>query len=247
MATAFNFENTPITEQTILVARYSSDAPQDEFAGKWFRATTTDGKQYVPADATQAIKFAKAGTAESYPLISVETGEESQVAPGNTQKIEFGYGWDEISYQTTMFRLSDSNTFTSLRYVSGYPQGLTIDNCATFLSSATGAPKLDVTGLKFDLGNWNLFVENGNLFMLNAGSATSNVGVYGVVQPLFPPRNESLDEYAFCSKGAHALDYFNYTKGTGFVGEYAKEWLEKFPTLTSGSSSNTRARKTYLG
>lgn len=99
MAQPFDF-NTPITEQTVLVARYKSTV-EEPYAGKWFRLTDQDGQRYIPASQDDAYQWAAVANAsqqfyrESDGALVTLSHKNSHTS--SWKKIEFGSGWGSYS------------------------------------------------------------------------------------------------------------------------------------------------------
>lgn len=179
MGQPFNFD-TPITEQTTLVARYQSDAPSGSYGGNWFRAIDADGVAYVPANLNDAVTFA---TSPSGNLLRESDGESVMVAANNIEELQLGGGWGGEAIDKHMFVMgstyyrSGSNStgqsndpayngpFINLKRISGYAEGLAVGDNYTILSKGIGyrgtslsntscIGGIDCTGLKFDQQQW---------------------------------------------------------------------------------------------
>lgn len=260
MAQPFDF-TTPITENTTLVARYRcGEAP---YAGKWFRYTMTDGTQYVPDTLENAMAVANVEIGprgKTFSLINVSTGEVEVGNPQQIKKIELGGGWGDFSGNMFPLNLDStaSNTVINLRNVTGTPSGLNMTGSQSngfFLGIGTSSMwsriNIDLTGLKIiNLQMFNsmtrLYTTTGQYTVFSwarAGtSATQVAGIYGIVEPIFSasmlPSDSSLINSFMSGRSSNSL---NYSTGIGFMGQYAQEWLSKFPTLQS-----TYYRTTYL-
>lgn len=282
MSQPFNF-NTPITENTTLVARYRcGSAP---YAGKWFRATTTDGKQYVPTSIEEAENAAAVGfpylqtstnhSKTPWHLVNVGTGLHEDLWPSDVVKLEFGGGWRSGMVTKSFFTIKNISSYsttpacTNLRYITGYPEGIMSDYYILPLSgsgfSGNEASEnmgklhqnlnIDLTGFRFDKNMWSKMINvststsgtDGSLFTpCYYGSSSYQItlggGVFGDVEPLFSPAEITMSEYVSRSLfGCLSPTGLNYTKGIGFSGQYASEWLEKVP-----SRANSLPRTTYL-
>lgn len=169
MSQPFNF-NTPITENTALVARYRcGSAP---YAGKWFRITTTDGKMYVPEtlEEAEAASKIKVEYRFSYSLLNIETGVKETVYANTVEKIEFGGGWRAVTWDFFPLYYRSSPTASNvnrLRYISGYPEGLS--SAKTILGIAvsytdtinySAAINIDMSGFKFNNDQWPGLTRN---------------------------------------------------------------------------------------
>lgn len=277
MSEPFNFSETPITQQTRLTARYQTTDPSNRYGGKWFRLTATDGQKYVPTTATEAKTICttyQMPESYTYPTVSItneQTGAAAQLTTNNFTKIEFGGGWDEISFKSSDYFFG-SNTSTGSRgpwaYISsitGYWEGLNNVPQSSFLAEMSQWGAVDTTGLKLDaygLTLWSAAIYNARSFSTN-----TNRGFYGVVEPLVPVSDfvpaSSVSSAAECRATMFGVIYFSsykdgltgniaISKGVGFVGDYAEEYLAAFPSVitTTGASSNTTSyyqRRTYIG
>lgn len=246
MSQPFNFNNTAITGNTTLVARYRSTGEGGAYGGNWFRVTATDGKSYVPATREQAQIFSSS-IVESIKmtLIDESTGEEAQVQPNQIQSLELGMWEDDETYSGGFFR---GDTFTTLKRISGYANGLIFaSNVNPFYDINKSTVAVDLTGLKFDAAQFENLAKDTSLFRAYNHNTAPGAGCYGVIEPLAEPP-ASAQNYTFSAYGSNALNSATYTKGFGFVGQYAEAWLKSFPDLSSGSqSSNYVRRHTYLG
>lgn len=282
MSQPFNF-NTPINQNTTLVARYRcGSAP---YAGKWFRATTTNGKQYVPTSIEEAESAAGVGfpylqtstnhSRSPWHLVNVGTGLHEDVWPSDVVKLEFGGGWRSGMAGQSFFEIQNDSfhsktpACTNLRYITGYPEGIVPDHYilplygSGFSGNEASAEmgklhqnlNIDLTGFRFDKNMWSKMIDAGTstsdtwgtLFTpCYYGSSSYQItlegGVFGDVEPLFSPSEVTMSEYVSRSLfGCLSPTGLNYTKGIGFSGQYASEWLEKVP-----SRAGLLSRTTYL-
>lgn len=248
MAQPFNF-NTPITENTLLIARYRcGTAP---YAGNWFRATSTNGNQYIPDSLEKAVSVASMTLPQTkVNLINVANGRLEEVNPTTFIKIELGGGWSEYTQGTFFYFYSN----TTIANISGYAGGLTFSdpNCIMLYVYYTGstAPAIDITGFMFDEHQWDHLIKPSGILRTAPANPTStyyipnNKGIYGVVQPLFSADSVTYGNSYFAAyTSAASLPYtLNYTEGTGFIGPYAQSWFDKFQTIPTSQWS----RRTYL-
>lgn len=259
MAQPFDF-NTPITKNTVLVARYKADT--SPYAGQWFRVTTSDGKRYVPESLEQAEAAASTPitVSNTVTLLDVETGSTATILNNNIVKFEFGGGWRTLNSDFFALQYNDSTHVCNIRTITGYPEGLApAQDSNAFFAIPNGSMSwryndlnIDVTGFKFDANiyNYMMYYYSGTSRMYGGIFGTfyssgfegliGGGGIYGVVEPLVPTSSVSIDAYrkAAMFAGPH-VGSLNYTKGIGFAGEYAQQWASAFPSNNKYPYRNT--------
>lgn len=256
MSEPFNF-NTPITDNTTLVARYRcGEAP---YAGKWFRMTTRDNKTYIPTTASEASTlFTKPSSGlPNYTLLNVTTGNKETVSISDVGKLEFGGGWTGISAGASSARTLYLYVGTgNAIQISGYLEGLTISTSYPFISYVNGTVELN--SLIFDESIYKGLQVSGSLFNISGantagsyGNIKSNEGMYGTVTPLLDVSGLFTVPNAFAGRADSSYNegsINNYSKGTGFLGQYAQAWVNKFPTITPTQTGGSAifTRKTYV-
>lgn len=247
MSQPFDFTNTPITENTILVARYkSANENESVYGGDWCRMTTNNNHKLVFQTESQAGQALTAGAAsDSIIGIDEATGNSYTTLAQNIISVEFGGGWTtKITTGSVHGAVLPFLVYTTLGRITGYPQGM---DC-TYFGQYSNLHSVDITGFKFDEILYNAIIATNGLFNPVFSSNTANPGTYGIIEPMFSPSLISPNNTIFSARGNYATASLTWTKGFGFVGQYAKEWLEAFPPVPiTGSSSNTVCRNTYLG
>lgn len=243
MSQPFNF-NTPITENTTLVARYRcGSAP---YAGNWFRWTLSDGTQYIPLNLGEAKKiFTGVNGYTTCQAINTATGEVSPLPSSSTLSlIEFGGGWDGFNPGTgtsnQLYIMANAKTVT----ITGYAEGLINPNIS--ITPVSGG-KVIFDRFKIDASQFSsLFNYNiSPLFMRTVATSYGDIsnGKYGTVELLDPPTGVTDSYELFSSAGDYAHLSDSYIKGYGFVGPYAQQCVEVFPPL---AGSGGYYRKTYV-
>lgn len=211
MSKPFDF-NTPITENTTLVARYkANDTP---YAGKWFRATTKNGNRYIPTSLDEANSAAGIGfpyhtvnttnSTSRWHLVNVDTAQYEDIYPSDVVKLELGGGWGTLQYGN-FFPIQNASTYsttpacTNLRYITGYPEGIAPAYyifALSPLSLSAGSDygkfhanlNIDVSGLKFDQSMYNK--------MFTTLYSTTTTGT-----TIFNPCYYTTSSYGITSKG----------------------------------------------
>lgn len=280
MSKQFDF-NTPITENTTLVARYkANDTP---YAGKWFRATTKNGNRYIPTSLDEANSAAGIGfpyhtvnttnSTSQWHLVNVDTAQYEDIYPSDVVKLELGGGWGEIKYGN-FFPIQNASTYsttpacTNLRCITGYPEGvypayyifalnpLSLDAGSKY-GQFHSSLNIDMSGFKFDQNMYSKMIIsnissnttigttifNPCYYTSSTYGVTNSGGIYGNIEPLFDVSAVSTpDAVKYSAFGSLSPNCLNYTKGIGFVGQYAQGWANKFQTR-----NGSLYRTTYLG
>lgn len=263
MAAPFDFSNTPITEQTTLVARYRSTTGGGAYGGKWFRLTTNDGKQYVPQDYTTAYKWMTTSSASHKPqLLNQTTGELETAQTDNIIMVEFGGGWETLTGSDVIefFSLlvgTVTPVYPKLARLTGYPQGLRFETTGTgsrasiFGRIDTGEyfdyaiPSLDCTGFTIDEDLWTVTKNEpeDSLFLRYSGPSGGPFGEIKVIGDLAKLPGVKTPFSAYVTKSTIS-SVKTYTKGFGFVGPYSEAMVARYPSITASAGT---LRKTYLG